>query len=177
MHDVTPLRSGIDKDRLALAQQMLIEKKDGVIETIARGAGVPTQVVLEMLPAEQRALVSPERFLTLWERLGTWGEILFIVNTPDIVLECTGRLPMGSFGQGFFNIHGDSPIGGHIRADSISAIYLVDRLFHKRRSLSVQFFNGAGEPAFKVFVRRDSAKVLDPAQTELFEALRMELTR
>ena len=44
----------------------------------------------------------------------TWGEILFIVHTADIVLECAGTLPPGSFGHGYFNMHGDSPIGGHI---------------------------------------------------------------
>ncbi len=161
MNNVTPLRSALDEDRLELARHQLAEKPDGVIENVTREAGVSTQAVLEMLPAEQRVFVAAERFSALWERLSTWGDVLFIVHTPDIVLECMGKLPMGSFGRGFFNIHGDSPIGGHIRADSIRAIYFVDRLFHGRRSLSVQFFNEAGEAAFKVFVRRDAARELD----------------
>ena len=45
-----------------------------------------------------------------------WGKILFIVHTADIVLECEGELPPGTYGRGYYNVHGDSPIGGHIRA-------------------------------------------------------------
>lgn len=158
-------------DRLALVRERLAAKPDGVVEAIAREAGVSTQAVLEALPAETRRFVPAEKFEPLWTTLGGWGEVLFIVHTPDIVLECVGSLPAGSFGQGFFNIHGDSPIGGHIRASNCRAIYLVDRLFHGRRSLSVQFFNEAGEAMFKVFVRRDKARELIADQVAAFEAL------
>lgn len=37
-----------------------------------------------------------------------WGEIPFIVDTPGIVLEWQGKLPPGTFGRGYFNIHGDN---------------------------------------------------------------------
>ncbi|RYE72691.1 MAG: heme utilization cystosolic carrier protein HutX, partial [Hyphomicrobiales bacterium] len=104
----------------------------------------------------------------------TWGTVLFIVHTADIVLECEGSLPVGSFGHGYYNIHGDSPIGGHIKAGNCTAIYLVDRAFHGRRSCSVQFFNGAGEAMFKVFVRRDAARELLPDQVARFEALKRD---
>jgi hypothetical protein len=36
----------------------------------------------------------------------------------------------------------------------------------------VQFFNAAGEAMFKVFVRRDAARELLPAQLARFEALK-----
>ena len=82
--------------------------------------------------------------------------------------------PPTSFGHGYYNIHGDSPIGGHIKAGNCKAIYLVDRAFHGRRSCSVQFFNGAGEAMFKVFVRRDAARELLPDQVARFEALKRD---
>ena len=169
-----PLGAGTDTfgDRMALVRAALAEKPDGVIEAIAREAGVPTQRVLEALPPETRAFVPPERFENLWRELTGWGDVLFIVHTPDIVLECEGSLPAGSFGMGYFNIHGDSPIGGHIRASNCRAIYFVDRVFHGKRSCSVQFFNGEGEAMFKVFVRRDKARALIPEQLDLFEACR-----
>ncbi len=159
-------------ETLARIQAMLAEKPDGVIEAIAREVGVPTLAVLEATPAEQRTAIPAARFEPLWQELATWGEVLFIVHTPDIVLECSGALPVGSFGHGYYNIHGDSPIGGHIKASHCRAIYLVDRLFHGRRSCSVQFFSGEGEAMFKVFVRRLPDRSLDPAQLARFEALK-----
>jgi putative heme utilization carrier protein HutX len=98
--------------------------------------------------------------------------ILFIVHTPDIVLECAGPLPPGTFGRGYYNVHGDGPIGGHIRAENCAAIAFVSRPFMGRASRSIQFFNGAGEAMFKIFVRRDEARELIPAQVAKLDALR-----
>ncbi len=44
-----------------------------------------------------------------------------------------------------------------------------------RPSCSLQFFNGAGEAMFKIFVRRDSERNLIADQVERFEALRRQL--
>lgn len=162
----------LPSDPIERVRQALAAKPDGVIEAIAREVGVPTLAVLEQIPADQRHYVAPERFEALWQELATWGEILFIVHTADIVLEAEGTLPVGSFGHGYYNIHGDSPIGGHIKAENCKAIYVVDRAFHGRRSCSVQFFNGAGEVMFKVFVRRDAQRELLADQVERFEALK-----
>jgi hypothetical protein len=93
------------------------------------------------------------------------------------VLECEGTLPPGTSSHGYFNIHGDSPIGGHIKASNCSRIVFVDRAFHGRRSCSVQFLNAAGNAMFKVFVRRDKQRELLADQVKLFEALRDKLTR
>jgi putative heme iron utilization protein len=41
-----------------------------------------------------------------------------------------------------------------------------------RPSCSLQSFNGAGEPMFKIFVRRDKDRNLIPEQVERFTALR-----
>lgn len=164
-------------DRLALAKSLLAEKPDGVIEMIARSSGISTQAALELLPEDQRVFVAAERFEALWQEMTGWGNVLFIVHTPDIVLECTGSLPQGTFGHGYFNIHGDSPIGGHIRAENCRAIFIVDRAFHGKRSCSVQFFNAEGEAMFKVFVRRDKERQLVADQLAAFEALRDGLAR
>lgn len=164
--------SATTPDAIARVRELLAAKPDGVVEAVAREAGVSTQTVLEQLPAAERLLIAPERFEALWQDLSGWGTVLFIVHTHDIVLECEGSLPVGSFGHGYYNIHGDSPIGGHIRAGNCRAIYLVDRAFHGRRSCSIQFFNGAGEAMFKVFVRRDAKRELLVDQVARFEALK-----
>ncbi|MGO4172898.1 heme utilization cystosolic carrier protein HutX [Bosea sp. TAF32] len=161
------------RDPIEHARTLLAAKPDGLIEAVAREANVSTRAVLELLPAEQRLFLAPERFEDVWKELASWGTVLFLMHTPDIVLECEGSLPIGSFGHGYYNIHGDSPIGGHIKAENCRAIYLVDRSTAQgRRACSVQFFNGAGEVMFKIFVRRDAARQLLPDQLERFEALK-----
>jgi putative heme utilization carrier protein HutX len=94
------------------------------------------------------------------------------VQTPDIVFEVPGHMPEGMEGHGWFNIHGDSPIGGHIKKDNCATITFVDRAFHGRRSLSVWFMNAGGSAMFKLFVRRDDNKELLADQLSKFEALR-----
>lgn len=113
-----------------------------------------------------------EKWEPIWKDLTSWGEILMIVHTEDIVLEVEGSLPEGSEGHGWFNIHGDSPIGGHIRKERCVSIAFVDRGFHGRRSCSVWFMNADGKAMFKVFVRRDKERNLLEDQVARFEALR-----
>lgn len=161
------------RDPIEHARALLAAKPDGLIEAVAREANVSTRAVLELLPGEQRLFVAPGRFEDVWKDLATWGTLLFLMHTPDIVLECEGALPVGSFAHGYYNIHGDSPIGGHIKAENCRAIYLVDRSTAQgRRACSVQFFNGVGEVMFKIFVRRDAARQLLPDQLARFEALK-----
>lgn len=155
--------------------ERLARSPDGILERIATEYGVSTRDVVAALPQEHRTLVGGERFSEVLEDLQAWGEVLFIVHTPDIVLECVGRIPPGSVGHGFYNLHGDSPIGGHIRYEACDAIAFVSRPFMGRPSCSVQFFNKAGEAMFKVFVRRDAARNLLPGQVASFEALRDRL--
>lgn len=156
---------------LDAVRRVLAQKPDGVLEAIAREAGASVEAALQALPAAQRLRVGADRFADLWDELTRWGEIVFIVHTQDIVLECKGEVAAGSEARGYFNFHGDSAIGGHIRKDHCAAIYLVDRPFHGRRSCSVQFINGSGEPMFKIFVRRDEKRELVAAQVDLFTAL------
>jgi heme iron utilization protein len=153
----------------------LAQSADGVLEQIAREYGVSTFEVVRALPAEHRAIVGGARFEEIMQALTQWGEVLLIVHTPDIVLECAGSIPPGSFGRGYYNIHGDSPIGGHLKAENCTHIVFVSRPFMGRPSRSLQFFNGAGEAMFKVFVRRDAERNLMSDQLRLFDELRGRL--
>ena len=155
--------------------ERLRQSADGILDQIAREYGVSTFEVVRALPEEHRTIVPGARFEDTLRALTEWGEVLFIVHTPDIVLECAGKVPPGSTARGYFNLHGDSPIGGHIKADNCAHIAFVMRPFMGRPSRSLQFFNGAGEAMFKIFVRRDSERNLIPEQVDRFEALRRQL--
>lgn len=162
-------------ERRDRALAALAEKPDGVVEQIAAKAEVTPAEILAVLPEGAAVVVEASQWQTIWSDLTTWGEILMIVHTEDIVLEVEGRLPDGSEGHGWFNIHGDSPIGGHIRKDRCASIAFVDRGFHGRRSCSVWFMNAEGRAMFKVFVRRDKDRNLLDDQVRRFEALRASL--
>lgn len=163
--------SSMSKHRL-LAEK-LAANPDGVLERIAAECGVSTLDVIKALPENCRTVVPGGLFTEIMADLETWGEVLVIVHTPDIVLECAGRIPPGSVGRGYFNLHGDSPIGGHIRHENCAEIAFVSRPFNGRPSCSIQFFNGEGGAMFKVFVRRDAERNLLPAQIARFEQLRL----
>ena len=161
-----------DNARLQRARSALAEKPDGVVEAIAATANVTAAEVLSILPSGAAVSAPAQDFLNIWNELRSWGEVLMIVQTPDIVFEVPGALPEGTEGHGWFNIHGDSPIGGHIKKDNCASITFVDRQFHGRRSLSVWFMNAGGSAMFKLFVRRDESKELLGDQVTKFEAMR-----
>jgi heme iron utilization protein len=163
------------QERAPLAARLALNA-DGILEQIAREYGVSTLEVVRNLLHEHRTVVDGKLFAEIMQDVTTWGDILFIVHTPDIVLECSGPLPPGTYGRGYYNVHGESPIGGHIRAENCRAIALVARPFMGRPSCSIQFFNGAGEAMFKIFVRRNEARELIAEQLTRFKALRERLS-
>jgi heme iron utilization protein len=157
--------------RPSLAER-LAQSADGVLEQIARDYEVSTLEVVRALPAEHTTIVPGTQFEEIMRALTAWGEVLFIVHTPDIVLECAGPIPPGSFARGYYNLHGDSPIGGHLRAENCVHVAFVSRPFMGLPSRSLQFFNGNGEAMFKVFVRRDKERNLLADQVARFDELR-----
>ncbi|MBA2126046.1 heme utilization cystosolic carrier protein HutX [Hyphomicrobium methylovorum] len=158
-------------ERPSLVERMA-GNADGILEKIAAEYGVSTLDAVKALPEQFRTIVPGAAFEKILAALVAWGPVVFIVHTPDIVLECEGPIPPGTYGRGYFNLHGDSPIGGHIRAENCETIVFVARPFMGRESLSLQFFNGAGEAMFKVFVRRDDKRDLIAEQVALYNDLR-----
>lgn len=152
--------------------QRLAANADGILEDIARTYCVSTLDVVHALPDENRKIVSGDKLNIILEAVADWGPILFIVHTLDLVLECEGTVPPGSFGRGYFNLHGDSSISAHIRASRCREIAFVARPFMGRESRSIQFFNFDGDAMFKIFVRRDENQNLVSEQAARFDALR-----
>jgi putative heme utilization carrier protein HutX len=155
-----------------LIRQDLAARPDGILESVADERGVPMRAVLDCLGPESAQRVPGTRFEEIWQDLTGWGEITFVVHTRDGVFECKGCVPPGTPGRGYFNIHGDSPIGGHLRMDRCRFVYFIDRPFFGKRSCSVQFVNGDGGVMFKVFVGRNEDRSLKEDQLVRFEALR-----
>jgi heme iron utilization protein len=163
-------------DSLRAVRDALRENPDGVLETIADANGVTFRTVLDCLPRESAAKAAAANFERIWQDLTTWGPAVFIVHTADGVFETACTIPSGTHARGYFNIHGESPLGGHLKIERCAAIYFIDRPFFKRRSCSVQFINGDGQAMFKIFVARDNEKNLKPDQLARFEKLRAAMT-
>lgn len=172
---VSATAAGMPGDVMATVREAIAAKPDGVLESIAADHKVSYRAVLDCLAGDAAVAVPPSAFDALWDDMTGWGTIMFIVHTADGVFETAGTLPPGSHGRGYFNIHGDSPIGGHLKIERCASIYFVDRPFFGRRSCSVQFLNGDGEAMFKVFVGRDEQRELKAEQVARFEALRAKL--
>ena len=147
----------------------------GILESTAAQHGLPLQTVIECLPQAMWTRVAGDRFVEVMEDLSGWGSVTVIAHTRDIILEVEGPVPPGKLGHGFYNLHGDSPIGGHLRADNCKAIMFLRRPCMGKETVSVQFFNAAGEAMFKVFVGRDENRALKPDQVERFVELEARL--
>ncbi len=150
----------------------LAEKPDAVLDFISRDLDVSLADVIACLPQKERvSLPAEQNFEEVMNQLSELGTITFIVHTSDIVLECKGTVPKGSFGRGYFNIHGDSPIGGHIKAENCGSIHFLSRNMMGRPSNAVVACNKQGDAMFKVYLGRDENRELIPEQVEKFNTM------
>lgn len=149
-----------------------------MIFKLAKELSVPEQAVMECLPDEESKKADAHHFDEVMAMIATWGKVTTIVQTESMVFETKGMIPMGRHGHGYFNLMGgpDYAVGGHIRADLLSAIYFVERPFMGLESMSVQFFTLSGTSMFKVYLGRDEKRQLLAEQIEYFKTLRGRIT-
>ncbi len=86
----------METEQIAMSKQQLLAEKlaanpDGVLERIAAECGVSTLDVVKALPEDYRTVVPGSLFSEIMADLETWGDVLVIVHTPDIVLECVSH--------------------------------------------------------------------------------------
>jgi len=163
-------------DRLTALRARLAAEPGGVLEAVAAETTLSLRTVVDCLPEDFRAFARGAQAEAAMTDIADWGVVTVLVHSADLVLECKGPLPRGSFGRGFYNLAGGSPIGGHIRLDRCAAVGFVRRPFMgSGDSCAVIFFNGDGEAMFKIFVGRDEARQMLPDQVERFTALKTRL--
>lgn len=168
--------SNAEAAQLQAVREELAARPDGVLESLAERHGVSYRAVLECIEAQGRRVAPAAAFQEIWADMTAWGPVTFVVHTKDGVFETKAAVPPGEEGRGYFNIHGDSPLGGHLKMERCAGIYFVDRLFFGRRSCSIQFISIDGEAMFKVFVGRDERREMRPEQLLRFESLRERLS-
>ncbi|WP_417348566.1 heme utilization cystosolic carrier protein HutX [Ferrimonas sp.] len=132
--------------------------------------------VVAALPEPMSALLPVEHLATLMESLPNWGPMTTIVSVAGSIFEFKGAFPRGKPGHGYFNlITKGEGLHGHLKLDAVQHIALVSKPFMGSESHSIQFFDAQGAIIFKIYLGRDSKRVLLADQVERFSELRRTL--
>lgn len=158
------------EDRHESLRAALQEKPNGVLEEIAAQYATSVRAVLDALPADMRSCCDGSHFEAVMGDVSGWGDVTFLVHTPDVIMEYKGGVPQGRTARGYYNLEGGA-LGGHLRGENCAAIYFVRRPFMKLDTRALWFINRDGAAMFKIFVGRNEDRSLKSEQVERFEAL------
>ena len=140
----------------------------------ARKFAVPEQAVVDALVGHWPIVrLRDESFRDLMECLPSLGVMRVFVRSRAAVIESVGEFGGYSETGPFFNVQTDT-LDMHILHAEIGAIYSVRKVGHDSDFVthSFQFFDKAGDAAFKAFLWEDFPNV-PPGRVEAFQ----ELTR
>lgn len=136
----------------------LVENPGQVLEMLAAKYQCSLEEVILNLPEEMLKTTGGERFVELLQAIHHWNDaITLISHTEDTIIEFVGVLPSGSISHGFYNFEHKEGGGlqGHLRYENCANIYLLDRPFRGKRTVSLIFINKKGNAMFKIFVGRE----------------------
>ena len=130
-------------------REMLRENPGAMLERSATNADLGLAEVIELLPESMWQKIDGSHFVDVMQSLPALGKVTLVMNTPDVIMEFSGELPNGKLSHGFYNFAYNSPLHGHLRANHCKSIYLVERPFMKRQTVSLQFINESGNAMFR----------------------------
>lgn len=138
----------------------------------ARKFAVPEQVVVDALVGQWPIVrLRDGIFQELMEALPDLGTMRVFVRSRAAVIESVGTFGGFSEAGPFFNVQTET-LDMHILHAELGAIYAVEKVGHDSTFVthSFQFFDRAGDAAFKAFLWDDFPNV-PPATIEAFQAL------
>jgi putative heme utilization carrier protein HutX len=141
MTDLTSLRTAVAEDPGQMTSQL------------ARRFEVPEAEVLRAYPADLCVELDPARCQELIESFAELGKVHVIVSSRGATLEAEGVFGGFSTWGEFFNVQTDT-LDMHIRWQELAAVFAFEKPSHMNgvATLSFQFFDPAGQAAFKVFL-------------------------
>ena len=165
----------LSEEQKTVLRDTLAENPGQILEMLAAKHQCTFEEIINCLPAGTVHQTDGGRFVEIMQAIAAWNEaVTFIAHTPDVIAEVTGKLPDGSVGRGFYNFK-EAPepggIHGHIYYENCAAIYLVERPFMGKRTVSLNFINRAGGAMFKIYVGRDENGELIERQIQAMRAL------
>lgn len=144
-----------------------------LLEKIAQDHQVTLTQVIQALPNAK--IVDGDNFDAVWNEVSTWGEVMFLIHSGDIIAEISGELPPGTHSDKYFNLRHQKGLSGHIRAEHCQYIAFIERKFMKMSTASIIFLNHSGQSMFKIFVGRDAKHQLKTDQLEKYRSLAQKL--
>jgi putative hemin transport protein len=152
---------------------------------LARQLGVPEVEVVRAMPAERCVELDAARWEEMLRAFEELGDLHVIVTNGSVTCEVVGRFGGFSTWGEFFNVQ-TKTLDMHIRWGQLAAAFAVLKPSHmepeaaaepagpslagRRTTLSIQFFDRAGDSALKVFLNFGGK--VTPERAEQFEALR-----
>ena len=143
----------VDRALAARVAAYLQENPRTMTLSLARSWGLPEADIVRHLPAGQVTELVADRFAEMMEQLTGFGKVHVIVSNRATTLEAFGEFGRFSTWGEFFNVQTKS-LDMHIRHEQIGAVFAVEKPGHMDgvTTLSLQFYDQAGESAFKVFL-------------------------
>lgn len=148
---------------------LMQEKKPFTISTFALMYGVSDLEVCQAMPENMRTITDGSYFETVWKELATWEKATVIILHLGSAFEISTKLNTGVFGHGYYNIMGESPLEGHIKADEIHSIVFSTMPFMGLESLSVLFFDKTGRLIFSVYAGRENRQIIESVKTSFYK--------
>ncbi|MEL6729282.1 MAG: heme utilization cystosolic carrier protein HutX [Pseudomonadota bacterium] len=145
---------------------------DGFLERLSKDYGMSTLDLVRHLPDDQVKIVDGDRMLELLTDIGEWGAVLFITEGNAVITGMSVELPQVFLKDGYYHFFGQGGFGGHIEENACRHIAFIERHFQNRNSRSIHFYDGSGEPMFKVFLSRELSGEMKTEQVARWKARR-----
>lgn len=164
----------LSPEQQTVLRNSLAENPGQILEMLAGQHQCSFESVIRCLPENMVRKTEGSRIVEILQSIALWNEaVTFIAHTPDAIVEVTGKLPGGKIGRGFYNFeHAEQGgVHGHIYYENCAAVYLLERPFMGKSTVSLNFINRKGGAMFKIFVGRDENGELRANQIEAMRRL------
>jgi putative hemin transport protein len=120
---------------------------------LAADLEVPEAEIIRHFPNHRATELDPGRWQALMLDLAALGTVHVIVSNGAATIEVVGQFGGFSEWGEFFNVQSET-LDMHIRHEKLGAIFAVAKPSHVtgKNTLSFQFYDRAGNAAFKVFL-------------------------
>jgi putative heme iron utilization protein len=147
------MSSTLSAEKRAEVRTALAENPGGMTMQLARQLGVPEAEVIRELPDGRSVELDISRWEELFAAFADLGKVHVIVTNGAVTCETVGEFGGFSTWGEFFNVQSKT-LDMHIRFAQLGSAFAVEKPSHMDggKTLSVQFFDRAGDSALKVFV-------------------------
>ncbi|MRN37865.1 putative heme utilization radical SAM enzyme HutW [Neisseria sp. N95_16] len=170
----TTMSQALSAEQQTVLRNTLADNPGQILEMLAGMHQCSLEQAIECLPPELVKKTDGSRIVEILQAIAAWDDaVTFIAHTPDAIVEVTSKLPGGKIGRGFYNFEHaeEGGVHGHIYYENCAAIYLIERPFMGKATVSLNFINRQGGAMFKIYVGRDENGELKTKQIDAMRAL------